>query len=58
MFMDSNKLQNYEKIRSSDQSHIRLPFITSILSPQPPPTSHPQSPHYHGLNLGKEFQTF
>lgn len=41
MFMDSNKLQNYEKIRSSDQSHIWLPFITSILSPQPPPTHLP-----------------
>ena len=26
MFMDSNKLQNYENIRSSDQSQVMTPI--------------------------------
>lgn len=56
VFMDSNKLQNYENISSSDQSQIWLPFITSTgIAPFPP---HPFPSHQQSWFKCRNFRHF
>lgn len=57
--MDSNKLQDYENIGSSNQSQVMTPVhfsIPSLLLHHPYCTL--KSSCHHGLNLGKEIQVF